>query len=179
MFSQHELDKPSPRGCHENSSRAPSISSAHVSGQRHQMTCSGALSSFSASFEYMYATLSTSIHVGILTYALMMLMLLTMVMQARGITMKSSSICLLHIPGTGSKPSEVKSFSAEDKLNRGMQTGMLVWHGLHPQNRLIYRWICEPFSDLKLGAELPSDVHMKPTRHLIPEANRRDLVLCP
>lgn len=34
--------------------------------------------------------------------------------------MKSSSICLLHIPGTGSKPSEMKNHSAEDKLNKGV-----------------------------------------------------------
>ena len=67
--------------------------------------------------------------IGVLRYALMMLMLHTTVAQARGITMKSSSICLLHIPGTGSKPNEVKSFSAEDKLNRGVRTGMLAWHG--------------------------------------------------
>lgn len=136
------------------------------------MTCSGALSSFSASFGYTYATSFTSMPVAILTYALMKLMLLPMVMQARGITMKSSSICLLHIPGTGSKPHEVKKFSAEDKLNRGMHSGMLVWQGLHPQGRVTYRWICKSVSDLKLGARLPSDVHMSPTRHLkIPEAN--------
>jgi hypothetical protein len=42
-------------------------------------------------------------------------------LQARGITMKSSSICLLHIPGTGSKPHEIKIASAEDKLNNGAQ----------------------------------------------------------
>ena len=42
-------------------------------------------------------------------------------MQARGITMKSSSICLLHIPGTNLKPGEVDTYSAEDKLNKGVQ----------------------------------------------------------
>ena len=89
--------------------------------------------------------------------------------------MKSSSICLLHIPRTGSKPNEVETFSAEDKLNRGMQTGVLVWHSVHPQGQLNISLDLKPFSDLKLGAELPSDAHMTPTRHLMmPEANQRD-----
>ena len=46
---------------------------------------------------------------------------LMLMSQARGITMKSSSICLLHIRGTGSKPHEIKNASAEDKLNKGAQ----------------------------------------------------------
>lgn len=33
--------------------------------------------------------------------------------------MKSSSICLLHIPGAASKPGEPGTASAEDKLNKG------------------------------------------------------------
>ncbi|CAK0786123.1 hypothetical protein CVIRNUC_009336 [Coccomyxa viridis] len=39
--------------------------------------------------------------------------------QARGITMKSSSICLLHIPGIGFQPSEVRTATAEERLSRG------------------------------------------------------------
>ena len=89
--------------------------------------------------------------------------------------MKSSSICLLHIPGTNLKPGEVDTYSAEDKLNRGMQTGVLVWHSLHPQGQINISLDLKPFSDLKLSAELPSDARMKPIRHLIiPESNRRE-----
>lgn len=49
---------------------------------------------------------------------------LMLMSQARGITMKSSSICLLHIPGTGSKLHEIKSASAEDKLNKGVRSSL-------------------------------------------------------
>ena len=42
------------------------------------------------------------------------------IMQARGITMKSSSICLLHIPGAASRPGGPGTASAEDKLNKGV-----------------------------------------------------------
>ena len=33
--------------------------------------------------------------------------------------MKSSSICLLHIPGIAFQPSEVRTVTAEEKLSRG------------------------------------------------------------
>ena len=44
--------------------------------------------------------------------------------------MKSSSICLLHIPGMGSKPGEVPTVTAKDKLNKGVP--IFVLRSPHP-----------------------------------------------
>ncbi len=46
--------------------------------------------------------------------------------------MKSSSICLLHIPGMGSKPGEVPTVTAEDKLNKGVPIFVLRSGIPHP-----------------------------------------------
>ncbi len=46
--------------------------------------------------------------------------------------MKSSSICLLHIPGMGSKPGEVPTVTAEDKLNKGVPIFVVRLGILHP-----------------------------------------------
>ena len=46
--------------------------------------------------------------------------------------MKSSSICLLHIPGTGFQPSEVRTVTAEEKLSRGQLSPALpICHLAH------------------------------------------------
>lgn len=42
-------------------------------------------------------------------------------MQARGITMKSSAICLLHVPGATSLPGGAASCTEEDKRSKGKQ----------------------------------------------------------
>ena len=39
--------------------------------------------------------------------------------QARGITMKSSSICLLHVPGAAGLQGGANACPDEDKLNKG------------------------------------------------------------
>ena len=46
--------------------------------------------------------------------------------------MKSSSICLLHIPGMGSKSGETPTVTAEDKLNKGVPTFVLRFGTLRP-----------------------------------------------
>jgi hypothetical protein len=47
--------------------------------------------------------------------------------QARGITMKSSSICLLHVPGAAALPGGANACPDADKLAKGV----LITSGMH------------------------------------------------
>ena len=62
--------------------------------------------------------------------------------------MKSSSICLLHIPGTGFQPSEVRTVTAQEKLNKGQLLPAL------PTCRLAYHHSLSRMGTAQLQASL-------------------------
>ena len=71
--------------------------------------------------------------------------------------MKSSSICLLHIPGTGFQPSEVRTVTAEEKLSRGRRLPALpiCYLTYNHSSSLVGAAYPKPSPTLPLITELP------------------------